>query len=283
MIWYEITKFELKYRKNRPATYIYFGLFFLMSFLAAGFNPNKITGVSEQVSENAPMIITILMVQISMIFTLITSAIMGVPVLRDVERGTESLIFTNPIRKTDYLMGRFAGSFFILIFISLSVPLGLMLGELVPWKDPGNLFPFTTQNYVRPYLILFLPNLIITGVLFFAAGSFSRKIMVVYLQGILLLVFYLIAKRFIENLDNRSLGAILDPFGIAAFKFQSEYWSIAEQNMNTVSLSSEVVYNRILWTGISIAGLLLTCIGFSRSVVRDPIRRKRSIPVHLEE
>ncbi len=282
MILYEITKFELKYRKTRPVTFIYFGLFFLISFLAIGFIPTQITSVSGQVNENAPMVITILMLQISSIFTLITSAIMGVPVLRDVDRDTASLIFTNPIRKTDYLMGRFSGSFLVLIFISLSVPLGLMFGELMPWKNPEDLIPFSIQNYALPYLTLFIPNLIITGVLFFIAGSFSKKIMVVYLQGILFLVLYLIAKQFIENLDNRSLGAIIDPFGIAAYKVQSEYWSIAEQNMNSISMSGDLLINRILWVGISLLGLLFSCIVFRRRVVRDPIRKKRSMLVQSE-
>ncbi|UCG27157.1 MAG: hypothetical protein JSV24_09290, partial [Bacteroidales bacterium] len=195
-MWYKILTFELNYRKNRPATYIYFGLYFLMAFLAVSFQSNRIAGIPEQVKENAPIIITILTMQLSLIFALITSAVMGVPVLRDFEHGADSLIFVNPIKKNHYILGRFAGSFIVLILISTGVPLGLMLGEFMPWRDAGNLLPFNFQSYFQPYLILFIPNMFVMGVLFFATGTVSRKIMVVYLQGIFFLVLFMISKSF---------------------------------------------------------------------------------------
>ena len=51
----EILKFELRYRVRRPATYIYFGILFVMCFVAATTDVVSIGGGVGQVKENAPI------------------------------------------------------------------------------------------------------------------------------------------------------------------------------------------------------------------------------------
>jgi len=54
----EIFRFELNYRKTRAATYIYFGIIFLMCFLAVTTDVVQIGGAVGQVKQNSPMVIT---------------------------------------------------------------------------------------------------------------------------------------------------------------------------------------------------------------------------------
>ena len=56
-MWYQIFKFELQYRKARPATYIYFAILFLLSFLAISTDAVQIGGGAGLVKENAPVTI----------------------------------------------------------------------------------------------------------------------------------------------------------------------------------------------------------------------------------
>src|SRR5690348_638824 len=113
----EVIRFELNYRKSRPATYIYFGIIFLFCFLGVTIDGASIGGASGQIKENAPLIITRMSLIISIFLCLIASAVMGVAILRDFEYNTEAIMFSTPMSKFSYLMGRFIGSFIILIFI----------------------------------------------------------------------------------------------------------------------------------------------------------------------
>src|ERR1700755_1605049 len=108
MLW-EVIKFEVKYRLNRPATYIYFAMVMLLAFAAVAW-PDIIQfgGATGKVKQNA----SVVLFNIAGIFSLIpclfiASAIMGVPILRDFEHKMESLVFTTNINKSSYLIGRF--------------------------------------------------------------------------------------------------------------------------------------------------------------------------------
>jgi ABC-2 type transport system permease protein len=98
----EIFLFELKYRLKRPATWAYFGILFIFGlFVAIGDNGPA----SEKVFVNAPSAITNTLATISIFAIMIASAIMGVPVYRDIEHKTEHYFFSYPISEKGYLMG----------------------------------------------------------------------------------------------------------------------------------------------------------------------------------
>ena len=143
----------------------------------------------------------------------IASAVMGVPILRDFEHKMESLIFTTNITKTSYLVGRFIGSFIILLLISSSFIWGTFLGSIMPWVDQSKFLPPTLAQSVWPWLIMIVFNLFVFSCLFFASGALSRKMLFVYLQAIVLLAIYIGVGSFIGDVENIKKAAILDPFG----------------------------------------------------------------------
>src|SRR5258708_30147032 len=124
----EIFFFELRYRKARAATYVYFGVIFLLCFLTVVSPVLKIGGAEGQTKANAPFVISYLTLIFSFYFTMITSAVMGVAIVRDFEHNTEAILFSTRMKKIDYLMGRFCGSIFILLLINSAVILGFMSG-----------------------------------------------------------------------------------------------------------------------------------------------------------
>lgn len=283
-MFFEIFKFELKYRWKRPATYIYFAILFLLCFLAVTTDVVTIGGGVGQVKQNAPTVIARMMLIMSAFFMMITSAIMGVAVLRDFDHNTESMIFINPIKKRDYLLGRFAGSFVVLVFVFSGMFWGFLLGEFWPgigtwWdgRDPEKMVAFNWATYVNPFIYLIIPNLFITGVLFFASGALSRKMIVVYTQGILLFILYQIANSFVRDLDNTTLSALLDPFGINPTRLLTQYWTVAERNTLQIPMEGNVLINRIIWLGIAIGGLVITHLTFSFNVVRSSLFKKKAI------
>ena len=273
---WEIFKFELQYRAKRPATYIYFGIMFLMAFLAITTDVIQVGGSAGQVKENAPTTIGFFLIILSVIpGLLLVSAVMGVPILRDFEHKTASMLFTSPITKYQYLGGRFLGSMAITLFIFMGLFLGLAIGYLMPWLDQEKLLPYNLGHMIKPFFIFVLPNIFIMGCLFFSSGALSRKLLMVYVQGIFLLIFYLAIGEFMEDWENQELGALLDPFGINTNSHVTRYWTVAEQNSQTAPFSGLILWNRLLWMGIALLSLLFTFWKFDFNLVGNASRKQK--------
>ncbi|MFT6205184.1 MAG: ABC-type transport system involved in multi-copper enzyme maturation permease subunit [Spirosomataceae bacterium] len=288
----EIIRFEFDYRKKRPATYIYFVILFLLCFLAVTSQYVSIGGVAGgQIKENGPFNIAFMTIIMTFFFTFICSAIMGVAVLRDFDHKTESMMFTTTMSKFDYLMGRFIGSFLVMILIYSSIFLAFMLGfglgKYLPW-DPSwkekEMLAFDTWSYIQPFLVFGLTNIFIQGAIFFAAGALSRKTLVIYTQGIILFVLYQIALSILGDIENKNLAALLDPFGLQAFSTYTEYWTPAQKNTQLIPLDGVLLWNRLIWCGFGLLVLIGTHAAFKFEVVTSGIfkRKKKKANVSSE-
>lgn len=271
----EILRFEFEYRKKRAATYIYFGIIFLLCFLAVASPIVRIGGAMGQIKANAPYIIANMTLIMSFAMVMITSAIMGVSIVRDFDHNTEAILFSTPLKKLDYLLGRFGGSFIVLIFVFSGIWLGFMfgfsIGKVLPWEVPWKekeILPFDAWHYFQPFFLFTLTNIFISGSLFFMAGALSRKTLVIYTQGIALLVLYEMANSLLGKMEYQYLAALLDPFGIHTFEYVTRYWTPAERNTLLVPFEGVVLYNRLIWMGVGVLSLVITYYGFSFNVVR---------------
>ncbi|MGB3616731.1 MAG: M1 family aminopeptidase, partial [Catalinimonas sp.] len=262
MLW-NIFKFELKYRLSRPATWIYFGLLFLLTLLAMTTDAVQIGGAANKVKINSPFTLAQMQSIVTVFAVFIASAVMGVPVVRDYEHQTEGLMFTKSITKRDYLFGRFLGSFVILALIFSGAVLGQMLGYAKVLWEPDRFLPFNFWHYWQPFFTAALPTLFVCGALFFMGGALSRRMLIVYTQGAILFGLYFLALTFAGQLDNRDVRALLDPFGLNASSVLTEYWTVAERNTQTIPLTGILLWNRLLWVGVGLLALAGTYFVFS--------------------
>ncbi|TAE33984.1 MAG: aminopeptidase [Cytophagales bacterium] len=254
----EIFKFEWAYRRGRPATYIYFALLLFIGFLMRTTDVIQIS-TGGQLKQNASL--NTAMMMISLLFTMgtfIISAVMGVAVVRDAENNTESLFFTTPVRKFDYLFGRFAGSFLVLLLILTSLPLGMWLGDLMPWRDAERMLPVRAVIYWQPFLTIVVPQAFILSVFFFSVGALSRRMVVIFTQGLFFLLLYFAGQTLLGQLDNRDWAARLDIFGLRAVGELTRYWPIAEQNNRLVPMEGILLENRLIWLGVALVLLVIT-------------------------
>ncbi len=256
--------FELRYRFSRPATYMYFGILLLVSLLlfASGSTP-----ATEKVFHNAPITIANLMLVVSIFGILIASAVMGVPMYRDIEHKTGTFLFSLPITKSAYFMGRFWGSFVTLLFISLGVVVGIYLGTIIGaatgWTPAERYGPNLFMNYFHPWYTLVLPNLWFFSTLFFALIIFTKNIKAIYSGGIIVFILYLLTNFWASDLENKELVQILDPLGLNSFTFQVEYLTPFEQNSYRVDVSGNLLINRILWVVVGLLFFIASYIRFS--------------------
>ncbi|NHM07603.1 M1 family metallopeptidase [Flavobacterium sp. CYK-4] len=69
------------------------------------------------------------------------------------------------------------------------------------------------------------------------------------------------------------LSAILDPFGISAFFFQTTHWSIQQRNTELLELNGVLVFNRI---GFVVVAILLLLAASKKFVVVSKIKKNQS-------
>ena len=190
----EIFLFELRYRLNRPATYLYFFLLFLYGCVT--FIKGWVPG-SEKAFINSSYVIHMLFAVITVFATLISSAIMGVPVFRDIEHNTRNYYLSYPISEKAYLMGRYLGSFVILFLVVLGIAAGALagtlLGPIIGSEEVTRYGPIDLSVYANATVIYLLPNLFFTGTLFFSLVALTRKIFVAYTGSVLFFIGYLLA------------------------------------------------------------------------------------------
>lgn len=275
MNWLSILCFEFRYRRNRPATYLFFALLLGISFATVA--TDLIHGLSGgAIKDNATTVVArINLVLFLLMGVLISSAIMGVSVVRDFEHRSDALFFTKPIRRWEFLTGRYLGAMLILLLTLTAIPLGLMLGELAPWRNADRLLPFRAVTYWQPYWTIIVPNAFISGSIFFAVGALSRKMLLVFTQGMGFLMLYLLSGTLLSQLDRREMAALLDPFGMRAIGYTTQYWSITQQNHQLLGLSDIFLWNRLLWLGIAGLALLATYWFFSYQPATGLFRKKR--------
>ncbi len=274
----EFIRFELNYRFSRPVTYIYFLIIFAMSFIATSTDIVRAGGSGGKVMENAPIVLSGIMLAIMIFGIFIASAVMGVPVLRDFEHKTDSMIFTTPTSKFSYLGGKFIGSFLTLLVITSSIVLGAMFGQAFawPWLDNADrLMEFSFIRFWNPYVVFILPNLFVFSAIFFMGGSLGKRMVVVYAQGITLFMGYLVASSFLSQLDNQAMAAMLDPFGFGALEVTTQYWTVAEQNSLLVPFSGYILSNRLIWLTVGLLSLVLVYFKFNFQLAGNAGRKTK--------
>ncbi|WP_394971912.1 M1 family aminopeptidase [uncultured Croceitalea sp.] len=267
-MWYTIFKFELQYRIKRPDTYVFFLFLFLFSLVGVDFIfQGADLGLMKK---NSPLVIAKTMGATTGIFMILASMIMGVSVLRDFEYNIESLLFSTPIHKKDYLLGRFLGSFTVLLFAFTGILFGMMLSEFMPWNTPDNLLKFNPLVYLRTFLMVTLPTLFFGAALFFVTGTLSRNLVVVYTQGIFVFVVFMLTKA----ITNEFWQAILDPFSLTTTTFATASWSALEKSTQSIPFAGVLIYNKLFWFSLGILALIYGYKKFNFNVVKEK-RSKR--------
>jgi ABC-2 type transport system permease protein len=268
----EFIKFEIKYRLKRPDTYIYFVALYLYSIIAIDF---IYEGELDPLKRNSPYVIARTMGIVSALFMVVTSMVMGTSILRDFDHQMESLMFVNPIRKRDYLLGRFIGSFVILVFIFTGLLLGMMVGDIVPWRDPESLLAFNLRHYVQPFACLILPTLFFGAAFFFVSGALSRKLIIVYTQGFFFLLVYLFSMNLAKGSDDLFLTALIEPFTFQTIRIVTQTWTVLERNTLMIPMEGVLLFNRLMWLALGVLALGVGYYRFHFIVVRDKATKKQ--------
>ncbi|KYP14128.1 hypothetical protein [Flavihumibacter sp. CACIAM 22H1] len=284
----EIVRFEIIYRLRKPAVYGYFLLLLGFSCLVfmQGFLP-----LSEGQLVNSPASIALYCSGITMMMSLISSSIMGVPVYRDIEYNTRYHYFSLPIKVGGYFWGRFWGSFLVLLIISLSLPLGIFagsqLGPMLGTLSADQYGPNTARFYLAAYCSIVVPNLFFSATVFFGLVAWLRTVKAVYSSGIFVLLAYLLGNFFIKAHPDPYLVHLSDPFALNGVRTIIGGWSAADKNSLTLPISGFFLANRCVWSAVGILIILLSGYSFSFHKMLQPGRlikkSEKELPVAIRK
>jgi len=273
-LFWEFFSFELKFRFKSLSTYVYFFLWLAFSFLCVAsesFGP--VSNGNGKILLNGPYANIYNDVFAAFFGIIVIAAIFGTSILRDFQRDTFQILFTQPISKFAYLGGRWAGSFVATVFAFSGMLFGTFLGTFMPWADHARIGPNHLWTYLQPFFSILVVQIFFIGSAFFAVAALTRKIFIVYLQGVALFMVYLIS--FTVFFATRSLehfwSGIFDPIGVILIDDVTRYWTVIEKNTQLITWSPALVggvffYNRLLWLSVGVLSLVSVWALFPMSV-----------------
>ena len=280
----EIFRFELRCQLRQPVFLLAGAFFFLTAFLAVTTDAVVVGGSIGNVDRNAPFVIVRLLLVTSIIGVFATTAFLANAVLRDQDTGTQELFFSTPIRKRDYLIGRFAGAFVVALAVFVPVVLGVLLGSLMPWLEPERVGPFRAAPYLQALAIFVVPNLLFMGSIQFALATLTRSLVATYAGVVGMFVAFGVAGSLLSDIENERLAAMLDPFGSSALDIATRYWTVAERNTLLLPLEGDLLANRLVVLALAVLAFAFTYARFPLAVSerrggwRRPRRRGRRTP-----
>ncbi|MGH9868979.1 MAG: ABC transporter permease/M1 family aminopeptidase [Candidatus Polarisedimenticolia bacterium] len=278
-----ILVFEFRYQLRQPLFWIATIVFFLLTFAAITTDVVSVGGSIGSVNRNAPYVIVQMLAVMTAIATFVTTAFVAGSVQRDFESRTDEMFFSLPLKKRDYLLGRFFGALGVSVAVFSGVVLGILLGSVMPWLEPDRIGPFLVGPYVQSILYFVIPNLFITGAMFFSLSTLTRSLLWTYVGVVVFFVGFGIGGAYLDDLENKMIGALSDPFGVSAFETVTRYWTVAERNTAPLPLTGAMLWNRALWMGAAVLLLAFTCARFRFSTAdRKATRRRRRLTAEPE-
>ncbi len=276
-----IFKQEMNYWLKKPATYIYLGIFLLLSiFLASAtagiFDSLTVTTGSSKIV-NSPSGINGLLNGLTTFILFLFPSIIGVSVYRDYKSEMHTILYSYPFTKASYLFAKFFSSFLIVMMIVLVIAFGMIIGFRIPGTNSEIVGSFQIMAYLQSYFVYIIPNVLLFGAIVFAVVTFTRNIAAGFITVILLMFIQGLTEGLLGEEENRFIAALLDPFGGAAANYYTRYWTVSEQNELFLPIKGIIIYNRLLWLGVAtvVFGLVYKFFTFSQNAVSFSFRKNK--------
>jgi ABC-type transport system involved in multi-copper enzyme maturation permease subunit len=125
--------FEVRFWLRSWMLWVFFLIVALMFFGAASSDQITVGSSLKNTYRNAPWVVENFYVVCSLLTLLMTTAFVNSAASRDFAHNTHQILFSTPIRKLDYLAGRFLGSALIAVIPLLGVSVGILAAKYMPW------------------------------------------------------------------------------------------------------------------------------------------------------
>lgn len=272
--------FELRYFLRGWMVWIFFLIIGLMIFGATSSDNVTVGGAIGNTHRNAPWVVQNFYAAASVLTLLMITAFSNNAAIRDYQHNTHQMLFSLPVSRWGFLLGRFAGSTLVAMIPALGVSLGILLAKYMPWVDAERFGAIYGSAHWHGILTFVIPNTIFLACLLFPIGLLFRSTTASFLAALVILVVSAIAQAFTSDLKDETLAAMLEPFGSDAFTLMTKYWTPAERNTRSLPLTGILLWNRLAW--LAIGGLVFGLVA-SRITLGERASRKRRAAAHEDE
>lgn len=261
----DVFRFELNFHRRQNLVYVLSSVFFLITFLATTTPNVSMVGGVDNINTNSPYTVMMTLSSLTIIALFGAIAFSANAVIRDYDLGLAELFFTTPMRKFDYLYGRFSGALLFTFALYFAGLMGVLVGEFMPWLDQERIASTSFTAYFFTSLAIALPNLFVFSCIFFCIATLTRSTMATYVAAVALLMLSFVIDTFTEK-QTVELTSMLDPFGVTALEETTRYWTVFEKNSMVPDLEGKLLANRLLWVGIGFLFLILAYVLFPFSM-----------------
>jgi len=260
--------------------YIFFVLIALLTFGAVVSDNVMIGGAVGNVYRNAPHIITIYTTIMSIFGLIMAAAFFNNAALKDYKNGFSEILFSTPISRPAFFLGRFFGALLLSTVPILGVFFGVIVGSFMApafgWMDADRFGSFYLETFLNNYFLFILPNMFFAGSLIFALANKWKNTVISFVGTLVIIIGYIISGTLVSDIDNETIAALTDTFGIRTYSLYSKYFTPIEKNTFNPQFSGLLLLNRVLWIVIGLVILTISYFSFS-------FREKSRKPKHTEE
>jgi ABC-2 type transport system permease protein len=268
-MFYPIFKEEIKHWSKKANVYV-FGLVFLVlgmliSSAVAGIF-SFVTVMNSTTSKvNSPIYINSLFNGVYILLNFIIPSVVGVSIYRDYKSQMHTILYSYPFTKWQYLSAKFMSSFLVTLVIALLIGIGMFIGYRLPGTNGDIVSDFNFLSYLSTYLVYIIPNIFFISVLVFSIVTFTRNIAAGFITVLVLIILRSFITSFGSNPDYEFIIGLLDPFGESTVSLITKGWTIQDQNTLQLPVIGVVIYNRLIWIGVSLLIFIATYFKFSFS------------------
>src|SRR5687768_3010005 len=255
-----IFRFELAYQIRRPWFWLSMAVLLVFAFQSTRVAIVPVT-LPQDFILNSPFIITSVTVFSCQIWLLLTPVIAGEAAARDVHTGLYPLVYTTAITRIEYLGGRFLAAFVLNALILMAVQAGSLLAAYAPGANPDIIGPFLPAAYLAAYGFIALPNALIATTVQFSAALLTGRPIAAYVgsMGLFFLSYPVTVFLYFSGAASPAVALLADPIGVMAIMNEMmSNWTIVEKNVRRFTLEGPMLWNRLVWVGISV--VTLACI-----------------------
>lgn len=189
--------------------------------------------------------------------------IMGDPVIRDFRTGVDPLVFSKPIGRAEYLLGKFCGSFFVLVCCQSAFVLTLIL--LQAFRTAEMIVqPVKVLVYFKLFFFFLVISHLVLAAFYFTVGTLTRNARIVYGLAVCFYPVYISYQVFLLKGLPPSWKTFLDPLLINSGPGGGGFGHSADfLNRYVVTFSTNMIANRGLWILVSGVFLVILYLRFS--------------------
>src|SRR5271154_4940571 len=189
----------------------------------------------------------------SLLGLVMTVAFVNSAASRDFAFNTYQLLFATPLKKFDYLTGRYLGAALIAVIPMIGVSVGIVVGKWMPWVDVERWGAVNWAAHLYGLLVFAIPNTLFIAAIIFAIAVLTRSTVTSFIGGLVLLTAYGVGQALVSDVQHETWAALLDPFAIRTFALATKYWTVADKNRLAIGYSGLLLWNRLIWLAVGAA------------------------------